>query len=219
MNALSSTRNWTIGGVLVTIVVLLLGFFLGVQPQLQAVALAQRDLAGVEAQNQIQRAELETLRQQFELLPEIAAELEELRLSIPATSSVDEFTTQLSALLAATGVTLVTFTASDPAPFVASPGVAAQVPPGVDAGIFVAIPFQLSAVGPRDGIIAMISGLQDGRRLALVDQFTMLNAGDEGAVGVDLSGLLYVLLDEPVAAVLPADGTAPPGEPAAPPAP
>jgi len=218
MNGLSSTRNWTIGGVLVTLVVLLLGFFLGVQPQLQAAAIAQRDLAGVEAQNQIQRTELEALRQQFELLPEIAAELQELRLSIPATSSIDEFTTQLSALLAATGVTLVTFTASNPAPFVASPGVEAQVPPGVDAGIFVTIPFQLSAVGPRDGIIAMISGLQDGRRLALVDQFTMLNAGDDGAVGVDLSGLLYVLLDEPAATDVPADGTTP-AEPDVPTAP
>jgi len=219
MNALSTTRNWTIGGVLLTIVVLVLGFFLGVQPQLQAAAIAQRDLAEVEATNQIQRAELEALKLQFEDLPEITAELEELRLSIPATSSLDKFTTQLAAQLAATGVTLVTFTATTGAAFVPSTQFAEFVPPGVDQTNFVTIAFQLSAVGSRDGIVAFIAGLQDGSRLVLVDQFTMLNSGDTGGVAVDLSGLLYALLDEPVLADQPADGTTPPAEPAAPLAP
>ncbi len=209
MNAVSSTRYWTIGGVLVIVVVLVLGFFLGVQPQLQAAAVSQRDLADVEAQNQLQRVELEALKQQFELLPEITAELEELRLSIAATASIDTFTTQLSSQLAATGVTLVNFTVSNGAPFVPAQQLQALVAPGVNASNFVTIPFQLSAVGPRDGIIAFIAGLQNGRRLALVDQFTMLSSGDAGAIAVDLSGLLYVLLDEPIASEAPVDGTVP----------
>lgn len=219
MNALSTTRNWTIGGVLVTVVVLLLGFFLGVQPQLQAAAIAQRDLAEVEATNQVQRAELEALKLQFKDLPEITAELDKLRLSIPATSSLDEFTTQLAGQIAATGVTLVTFTATTGAAFVPSAQFAGIVPPGVDQTNFATIAFQLSAVGSRDGIVAFIAGLQDGGRLVLVDQFTMLNSGDAGGVAVDLSGLLYVLLDEPVVADLPAGETTPPVEPVAPPAP
>jgi Tfp pilus assembly protein PilO len=219
MNLASSTRTWTIGGVLAIVVVLALGFFLGIQPQLQAADLAQRQLIDVEAQNDLARLELEALKQQFELLPEITAELDALRLSIPATASIDEFTTQLAGQLAATGVTLVTFTASPGASFIPSPQVVERVPPGVDATNFVTIPFQLSAVGPRDGIIAFIAGIQDGRRLAVVDQFTMLNSGDFGAIAVDLSGLLYVLLDEPivVGGEVPADGTTPtePVDPAA----
>ena len=218
MNAVSSARYWTIGGVLVIVVVLILGFFLGVQPQLQAAAIAQRNLSDVEAQNQLQRVELEALKQQFDQLPEITAELEELRLSIPGTASIDEFVTQLSGQLAAAGVTLVTFTASPGNPFVPSPQLVAVLPPGVNETNFVTIPFQLSAVGPRDGIIALIAGLQDGRRLALVDQFTLLNTTDDGLSAVDLSGLLYVLLDEPIVAQVPVDGTVPvePVDPASP---
>ena len=218
MNAASSNRYWTIGGTLVTVMVLALGFFLGVQPQLQTAAIAQRDLVDVQAQNQLQRAELEALKQQFELLPEITAELDALRFSIPDDAAIDEFTTQLSAQVASTGVTLVAFTAGSSAPFIATLQFEAFVPAGIDASNFVTIPFQLSAVGPRDGIIAFIAGLQDGRRLALVDQFTLLNSGDAGAIAVDLSGLLYVLLDEPIVAELPVDGTVPvePVEPAAP---
>jgi len=218
MNAVSSSRYWTIGGVLVIVVVLILGFFLGVQPQLQAAAIAQRDLSDVEAQNQLQRVELEALKQQFDQLPEISAELEELRLSVPGTASIDEFVTQLSGQLAATGVTLVTFTASPGAPFVPSAQLLAVLPLGINETNFVTIPFQLSIVGPRDGIIAVIAGLQDGRRLALVDQFTLLNSGDTGAIAVDLSGLLYVLLDEPIVAQVPVDGAVPvePVDPAAP---
>ena len=218
MNPASSTRYWTIGGTLFIVLVLVLGGVLGVQPQLQAVSLAQRELADVEAQNQLQRVELEALKQQFELLPEVTAELETLRLSIPATASIDAFTTQLSAQLAATGVTLMTFTASPGAPFAPSPQLTAALPPGINDSNFVTIPFQLSAVGSRDGILAFIASLQDGRRLALVDQFTILNGGDTGAIALDLSGLLYVLLDEPIVAQVPVDGTVPaaPVDPVAP---
>jgi len=218
MKAASNTRYWTIGGLLVTFVVLVLGFFLGVQPQLQAANIAERDLAEVEAQNQLQRIELQALKDQFEMLPEITAELDALRESIPATASIETFTTQLSALAAASGVTLVTVTASAGAPFIPAPQVEALLPPGVDGSTFVTIPFQLSAVGPRDGIIAFLAGIQNGLRLAAVDQFTMVNSGDEGAIAIDMSGLLYVLLDEPATFGAPDGGTAPvePVDPAAP---
>jgi len=59
MNSASNSRYWTIGGILFIVVVLALGALLGVQPQLQAISVTQRDLADVEAQNQVQRAELE----------------------------------------------------------------------------------------------------------------------------------------------------------------
>jgi len=218
MNSASNSRYWTIGGILFIVVVLALGALLGVQPQLQAIAVTQRDLADVEAQNQLQRAELQALKQQFEQLPQITAELEELRKSIPATASIDEYTTELSGLVASSGVTLITFTASQPSSFLPSLQFAAQIPPGVNETNFVTIPFQLRAIGPRDGIISFIAGMQDGRRLALVDQLTMLNAGDTGTIAVDLSGLRYVLLDEPIVAQVPVDGTVPvePVDPVAP---
>ncbi len=218
MNTSSTTRYWTIGGVLVIVVVLVLGFFLGVQPQLQAAQLAQRNLTDVRAQNQLERAELEALRQQFEMLPEITAERDALRLSVPSTAAIEDFTTQLSAQLAANGVTLVSFGASGASAFAPSPQLEGLVPLGINESNFVTIPFQFSVFGPRDGVIALIAGLQNGTRLALVDQFTLLNTTDAGLSAVDLSGLLYVLLDEPIVAQVPVDGTVPeePVDPASP---
>ncbi len=203
MNPATSTRNWTIGGTLVIIVVVALGLFLGVQPQLQLAQIAQRDLADVEAQNDLQRLELESLRQRFEALPEVRAELEAIRLSIPADASVETFTTELSGLVGVAGVTLQTFTTSTPVPFIASPQAAPLIPTEVDGLSFVVVPFQLTAVGPREGLVSLVSAIQNGQRLALVNRFAISNSGDDQTVGLDLSGLIYVYLDEP--ATIPAD--------------
>jgi Tfp pilus assembly protein PilO len=197
VNPAASTRNWSIGGAVVIIVVVALGFFLGVQPQLQAAQIAQRDLADVEAQNDLKRLELEALKQQFAALPEVQAKLDAIRLSVPADASIETFTTQLAALVAAAGVTLQTFSTTSPIPFVASDQAAPLIPTEVDGLSYVVVPFQLSAVGPREGLVSLVAAIQNGERLALVNRFAISNGGDDQTVGLDLSGLLYVYLDEP----------------------
>lgn len=99
--------------VLTGVVVLALGFVLGVQPQLTAASTASQQTASVDEQNATLRAGLATLKADNEKLPALQSELGALQTSVPSQATLPAFLTEISQLASETGTTVTAFTTSD----------------------------------------------------------------------------------------------------------
>ena len=121
-------RLLMIAAVLAMTVVAVLGFVVGVQPQLGNLAAAEESRAAAQQRNTEQAAVVAALKQQFAGLAELQAELVPLQASVPSDTELPAFVTQLDALAGASGVTLSSLTVSDAQPYTP---VAAPVAPVV----------------------------------------------------------------------------------------
>lgn len=207
-------RLWVIIGVFAILLVSGVGYFLGIQPQLNAAAAFDSERSAVEAQNVVHRADIEALKVEYEQLGAMTAELAASRASIPAGADLEPFLGELHALEAAHGVAIVGFAATDALPFIPSSEIAATVPASVGASNFVSIPIDLSITGSHASVLAFINGLQSGDRLFLASDITSTEDDElPGIFRATISGLVYVLLDKPMtsatdaAVEVPAEGT------------
>jgi len=105
-------------------VVLVGGFFLGVQPQLTAAAANRAQQHSIDATNDTYRTELARLAAQSAKLPAMRREAAALDRSIPASANTSAFYKEVNAVAASTGVTVSGITTS---------WAAAYTPPAVEA--------------------------------------------------------------------------------------
>ena len=225
-----NNRYWVFGTVVIVGAVAALGWFAGIQPALQAASVTDAARADVEAQNALHEAQLVQLREDFENIDALRAEVEALRAVIPNHADYAGFVAELNALAAATATTVTNVVIGDATWYTAAP--TAEVPPpattdetptaeagatsdaaaasateaaqviplpaadgGVNGSNFIAIPVQLQVTGDY---LQFIKALQGNQRLFLVTGFT---------TGLDapstVSGLLYVLLGDPITPEVP----------------
>jgi Tfp pilus assembly protein PilO len=208
---MTNNRIWVLGGVLVIFAILVLAGLLGVKPQLDAAQASTSERENVEALNAQKRIELVSLKEEFSRLDAISAQVGEVRKSIPASPDLDVFTGELAALQAAHGVTVTSYSPQAPSVFVPSEKAAANIPATVDATRFVTIPVEIIITGERQASLDFITGLQSGERLFLVTSVTA-TAADGGVSTTNITGMLYVLLNQPLVDPA-AAATTPPPEP------
>ncbi|KTR22820.1 hypothetical protein NS330_04080, partial [Curtobacterium citreum] len=91
-------------------VVLVGGFFLGVQPQLAAAAANRQQQASIEATNETYRSELARLAEQSKELPSKQQELATLEASVPSTPATAAFYKEIDAVASSSGVTVTGIT-------------------------------------------------------------------------------------------------------------
>jgi Tfp pilus assembly protein PilO len=103
---MNAQRLWLIGTAIVAVGVLVLGWFVGVSPQLAAMSATDQQRAGVDAQNAATEATVARLADDFDGLDALEAERDELRQSIPVTHNKSLFVDQVDALAAASGTTV-----------------------------------------------------------------------------------------------------------------
>ncbi|MDQ1588756.1 MAG: hypothetical protein QOJ77_1921 [Microbacteriaceae bacterium] len=206
-------RLWLIGLVAVMVAVAALGWVLGIQPQLAAVADADQQRATVQAQNAENEAVLAKLKKDYSSIGELKQQLVSLRQSVPASAEMSTFVTELDALAGAHQVTVKSISVSDampytppaapaaaptstaspsptaaPAPVAAAP-TAPTAPPAVTnskitAANFIAIPIQLSLSGTYSNVLDFVNGLQMGPRLFLVTTLsTTASSGTTAGAG------------------------------------
>lgn len=231
----TDNRLWAIGAAFIMIAVLLLGWFLGVSPNLSQAAISDTQRISVEEQNTQQEATLADLKSKFEKIDEYKTELAGLRRAIPAGGDLSTFIGQLQDLEARSGVKVKSITTSDAAPFLSSASAAAPAAPaapadgteapaaadevaapgsGVNELNFVSIEVDISVAGSRDQVLDFVEALQSGSRLYLVTALTI--SEDDTGSGVftaRVTGAVYVLLNAedvpvPVEADAPATGEA-----------
>lgn len=212
---MNSARLWTLGSIVLIIALVAGTWFVGISPRLAEAAKANTERAGVEMLNAKHTATLAALKDQFEDLSESKAELEELRLAVPASDDSAALLRQLHSLARSAGVTVIEVTLSSPERFAApaeppaEPELAAALG-SVNPENFLVIPLEQTVVGEQAAVMNYIAALQAGQRSFLIHDLSMeagLPAGDT-QVEVSFTGQIFVLLEGVAAA--PADDVAPP---------
>ncbi|RWZ50029.1 hypothetical protein ELQ90_11840 [Labedella phragmitis] len=123
---MNAQRLWIIGTAIVAVAVLVLGWFVGVEPQLVAMRATDEQRRGVDAQNAATEATVARLETAFGGLDALEEDRDALRTSIPVTSESSLLLDQLDALAAASGTTVTQVTTS---PLVAYTPPVVDVPP------------------------------------------------------------------------------------------
>jgi Tfp pilus assembly protein PilO len=110
-------RIWMFGAVLVVGVALVLGWLLGISPQLEGLQAARTERLAVEAQNVVYELQLDALKNDFEDIDGVQGELAELRTSVPTGAQLPEFVAEVDALAAQSGLSLSGMTVADAEPY------------------------------------------------------------------------------------------------------
>ena len=84
----SNPRTWLIGGVVASVLLMLVGWLTVISPRMQAVAQTRTEAVDLEDQSQMVMAQVRQLQQQAQDLPEQVAALERIQKRIPASVDV-----------------------------------------------------------------------------------------------------------------------------------
>lgn len=222
---IQSNRLWAVACITVMVLLILAGWFVGIQPALAAITTAESDRAAVEGQIATQQATIATLEAQQKKLPELTKKYDALLKSIPTTPGTSSFIDGLDALALQSGVLIKGFTVGEPlaytVPLSAVPvpvatepttdPAAAPVPPAVPEVTpavtnplitpdnFVGIVVTIDLAGTYESVLGFVNGLQSGDRLFLVTGITSAknaDAGAENVVAAHVTGYIYVLADK-----------------------
>ena len=114
---MDKNRLWLIGSVLVMAIVVGLGWFLGIAPQLASVAAADAQRAGVEQVNVQHEATLAQLKKDYANLGALNGQLASLSESVPSDTAMPAFVDEINAIASSTGVTVTGFAVADAKPY------------------------------------------------------------------------------------------------------
>lgn len=216
---MTGNRVWMLGVTLAAIVIVALGWFFAISPAIAQADLANSQAQNADAQNAAQRIALVRLKNQYDNLPKLRAELDKLQVAVPETSKLDDFLDQLQLLAQSAGVSITGFTAAEatlygggeaaaatpatPAP-PADGADASKATPKPDAGItdrLYTIPISVTVTGTPAQVMAFTDAAQKGGRFFLVTGDTFTGSRDHPEDdGGTLTGFVFVVKDAPSAA-------------------
>ncbi|TFB73672.1 hypothetical protein E3O06_07525 [Cryobacterium glaciale] len=220
---MNHSKLWLIGSVLVTSVIVVLGWLLGIAPQLDSMNAANASRAAVQATNAGHVALLARLKHDFANLDALTTTADALAESVPSGSAMPALVDQLDAEALAAGLTLTGMTVTEAVAYAPILPVAAGVPAVTDAAAapaavpavapvapaalaatvatevtaanFAAFPLQVTVTGSYAEVLDFVSRLQSGSRLFLVSGLDTARApGPAGLVNATVSGLVYSLV-------------------------
>jgi hypothetical protein len=203
----ASTRVWTFATIIVIIVVVALGWFLGAAPKLAEAARYDSERAAVLAQNQLSRTTLAQIESDFERLDEFQQELGELQAEFPElpeyADAVERFLTQLVGEgLDLQSIVIAEPVAADPTIL---PDQFGQLPPGT----LVQLDVTATVLGDLTRALAYIDALQDSERFTIVPAFQYSGGRVVDSQSTTITIALYMIAGDPAPGVLPIDGTVP----------
>ena len=188
-----------------SIAVAALGFILVINPKLTERAAIESQLVSVNGQNSQYEADLIALKAQFENIDELRADLDALRVNLPADADYGGLFDEIT--ITATNSLVVLTSVARTAPV----GVGFAISPDIPAGSLVAIPITITAQGDYDALQNFVSALQLGNRLMFISSVDFAgNLQVAGPSSVTLTGYAYTLWDP---SVLTEVSTAPVPEP------
>jgi Tfp pilus assembly protein PilO len=196
----AATRIWTLASVMIMIVVVALGWFLGMSPKLADAARFDAERQSVQVQNDVARAVIAQLQADFDNLDELLLELEGLREEFPTDAQYDDAVRELLTGLLSAGLGLQNIAINEPAPTTAAVLEAGVEPPPTEvdgdgvlpAGSLLRVPVAVTVNGPLASILAYIDALQKSPRFSIVTQGDYAaTAADSGSMTVTM--LMYVV--------------------------
>jgi Tfp pilus assembly protein PilO len=215
---MTRTKLWIVAIALVAVVVVLLGWFTGIEPKLAEARKADNERASVATVNEAHERTVLTLRKLDDRLPELEKDLAAFRVALPTDPAVSTLLGQLNELALKNSVGIESITAGTPlelTPPAPVPGAApapadstADVPaadqptpdaPAADAPAvpvttdLISIPITVIVNGDAASMAAFIRSVQYGPRLFLVTDLVIDIEGSGGKSTLD--GLVYVQPD------------------------
>lgn len=187
---MTASRWWMLGGVVGALLLLVVAWFLLINPKFTEATQTRENAELVAVNNQQLRLRIEQLKAQAQDLPAKQAELDVLAVQLPPTPDIPTLVRQLSDTAAQTGVDLVsvapgapTALAADGAAPTAQPDpsatdTAAPAQPGT-SGSLVEIPLTVQVTGPYANVTLFLGRLETLPRAFLTSGFTIAR-GAEG---------------------------------------
>jgi hypothetical protein len=192
----NATRLITGLGAIAVVAVVALGYFLGVAPLLAQAAQSDSERADVVAQNDILRAELVVLQEQFENIDDYRDRLELLSVLVPDEDPLEEFyvaVNDCAVRSAATG--LDSITSGDAIPYqlaAAADGVVALPGSSLQPKLFT-VPIHIEVAATPDASVAFLKCMQvDWTRTLVITTF-QITAGERA--GISINGYLFRVTD------------------------
>ncbi|MDP1719862.1 MAG: hypothetical protein Q8L08_02520 [Candidatus Nanopelagicaceae bacterium] len=200
-------------------VVIIVGWLVGIAPQLADASSANVNRANVLAQNAANEANLRKLKTDYIRIDQIRKELSILRVAVPSSGEISTFVTELNYLANVHKVTVRSITVNDAKPYApvvptAGSDTSGAIPPPttnprITSSNFVVIPVQFSVTGDYSKVLDFVHEVQVGPRLFLISNLSSMGATDAKAVtggGISgpnpfqkvdatVGGYVYVLLD------------------------
>jgi Tfp pilus assembly protein PilO len=205
---MKDNRLWQIGTALVVVVVIALGWVLGISPKFAEIADSDSKTKQVQAENAQHQVELAALKKQAENRGELEAELAALESSVPPTTNVQEFLLQLNQLASTNNTSISTITTGTPSTY--APDAESSVKPRavVDQANFVLVPFQIKFTGSYQNLLNFTAGVQSGERLFLANAVAYARKAGKSTVDAfgnsvpgsvsyegEIDGYIFVLVD------------------------
>jgi len=190
-----SRRWWVIGSVLVMLVAVVLGWFVGISPMLALAQVDDESRQSVETQNQLYDQQLSVLKTQFEGIDELTAQLDELRTQLPAGADLPAYVTQLVGNAQSHSVALTKIAVSDavkydPVVLVSPNATATAAPVEPEAGATPA-PTATPAATAEPAVAVPTAGVPTANPLVTADNFVAIPV--EIAVDGDYNNVLAFL--------------------------
>lgn len=196
------TAGWVGGAVLMCLVIVVATWFGLVSPRRSEVAdLQSRNESAISA-NQVLQTQIEQLKAQFRMLPQMEGRLRAIRGQLPGSTRMSDVVRALSGLADSTGVTLRTITPSAAEAVGAKAG-NGQPAAGQPSDGLVAVPLSIIVTGDYFQSVAFLRGLQTGLTRAFlvsslqIEKQTGVESEDTdvSTVQVTVSGKIFSLLD------------------------
>jgi hypothetical protein len=220
-------RVWSFATVIVVIIAVALGWFLGISPKLAEAAQYDSERLAVQGQNEVARAVIAQLEADFERIDELRDELAQLRSEFPTQAEYDDAVEEFITTIVAEGVVLQNLQINEP-----SPGTAAVLGPDESApepeidgdgvlpvGSLLLVSTSITIFGSLDATLSFIDQLQQSPRFGIVPTWTFALAGGGGTGETTITLNIYVVSGEDLVEVEPADPVEPAPEPSAEPTP
>lgn len=169
---MQSQRSWIACGVAAAVLLAVLSWFFVVRPEFSSTSSLKSQTADAEVANVVLMQKVNSLRKQNNKLGELTDQLAAKSLELPSDSSLQDYTRQLIAQAALSGVKLQSITAGAVA--LAGPAVGAKSV-GNPAGKLFQIPVSVTTLGSLMANRALLKAIQDaGPRRSLLTsvQFT-----------------------------------------------
>ena len=191
----TTTRLWTFATVIIVIVLLALGWFLGVSPQLSAAAVATLERQNVATQNVALRAATDALAADFAAIDELREQLSEVEAEFPPFAEYDDFVETILVAVQAAGLTLNSAQVS-----IASPLSVDAVPDEeglVAAGTLLSLPVSISVFGDVRSALVFADALQRSERFTFVNVVSF-SEGTTGNPATVVSVRYYMVSSTPI---------------------
>ena len=176
-----NNRLWILGCSILTVAILALGVLLGISPRLIEAQDADAQRQQVASNNAALRIQTAALKEQYENIDDLRAQLEELSKEVPADASLDDFFDELSALAIANGISVDSYTGGQAQHYsipsaeetTSTVDVLPLTNPLITPENLLMLPVNLSVSGSLEGLKAFLGDLQRASRLVLVQSINL----------------------------------------------